>query len=173
MQGKHNPAAWRPGYHSRPDPSLGPAGPHPCPLTGQHMLQNILDMPKPRISEHPHQHLHWVLGSLGPKVRLQDTALPVNSLAQTLGLGGQQPSSLLDIDSTHQGASTSPWALGFCSQLPGDHVPLTSSHCRRQGLASKQAGGQQSLSHHPHSQPDTREGPMQTLWGNICSIQLW
>ena len=77
--GKPQPhRALEPGLHNgRPLPTLGPAGPHPCPQVGWHKLQDISDRvrncplhPAPQ----PTSNLTPALGSLGPVARLWDPA---------------------------------------------------------------------------------------------------
>ena len=86
MQGNRDPTAY-----SRPDPTLGPAGPRSFPPAGQRRLQDISDpipscvrrsAPPPLPSD-----LTLALGFLGPVARLWDLALPASSPTLTPGHG--------------------------------------------------------------------------------------
>ena len=113
------------------------------------------------------RNLTPALGSLGPVARLQDLALPVSNVTITtehslLHKRGSEPKSLMDLTLPTSKQHQPQGLLGFCSQLPHDQAPLTSSQdCTRQSLATNQAVGQPSLPDHTNKHVITTEGPMQ------------
>ena len=84
----HPPVGRKPQSHSRPDPTLGQAGPQPCPLAGQHKLWDTPDpIPSCVGNSHTPQQSDTSSGIPGHCIWIQDLALPALSPALTPGPG--------------------------------------------------------------------------------------
>ena len=154
--------------------ALRPAEHWPSSLAGQYKHRDIWvhaqlcqEPPLPHCPPPLPQKADTSSGIPWPVARLQDLALPVSNVTITtehslLHKRGSEPKSLLDLTLPTSKQHQPQGLLGFCSQLPHDQAPLTSSQdCTRQSLATNQAVGQPSLPDHTNKHVITTEGPMQ------------